>query len=132
MKAWGCMNYNIPCGVIVFAETRGKARSLAMTQEGLDGSEWTEIDVKRLPKLDKDFDVACILDWQDGRQTYYEAGWWGEDGAPMCVRCERYEYAEIPESYCDEELGDELVCVACMKKQTQTLPIPTEGSEPCS
>ena len=112
MKAWSAMDYNAQCGYIVFAETRGKARLLAMREPGLDSSEWVDIDVKRMPDFDGKREKPCALDWQIDARLYYEACWWPDFGAPECEGCGRYEYPSIPESsVTDTEEG--AYCVAC-------------------
>jgi len=99
MKAWGCSDDE--CGVIVFAATRGKARTLAHQASGcFDCAEWTEISVTRIPALDGRRDAEYIADWYVDQRMYYESGWYSEgQDNPQCTTCGLYEYAGIPESH---------------------------------
>jgi hypothetical protein len=120
MKAWSCMDYGVGCGVIVLAETRGKARALARAG-GLDGSEWVDVSVTRLPELDGIREVAGALDWQADERVYWEAGWWCEDpGCASCDTCGRYVYEGIPESrvVVDESGTDQ--CLDCLAGFAET------------
>lgn len=120
MKAWGCMDYNAECGVIVFAETRGKARSIAKGCAGLEDSEWCDIEVRRIKSLDGERTEAGDLDWHKDERLYYEAGWYAEDGARSCDCCGLYEYDSIPESTIAEtEEGD--ICAACSAEDIDPL-----------
>ena len=38
------------CATVVFAENRGKAKSLAMASEALEGVEFLDLEVCRLPQ----------------------------------------------------------------------------------
>lgn len=113
MKAFGCNNYDFPCGVIVFAETQGKARSMAHGEPGFDSTEWIDIDARRLPNLDGKRGSECVLDWQDDARIYYEAGWYPEEGAPLCDICGKHEYDSIPESEVIETGEGRFICVSC-------------------
>lgn len=48
---------------IVFAETAGKARSIAMHTDACCDAEFTEIEVRRCPKADSQYDGSSELDW---------------------------------------------------------------------
>jgi len=112
MKAWGCMDYEAECGYIVFAETRGKAHSLVMGEDGFDCSEWTDVNVRRIKEIDGRINAECVADWQKNVRLYYEARWFPEQGASSCDWCSLYRYDEIPESHIEEtDEGD--LCVTC-------------------
>ena len=112
-KAFACNNYDFPCGCIVFATSRGKARSIAAGQPGFEGLAWIEIEVQRIKAIDDMCDTACVLDWHKDARTYYEQGWSPEEGAASCDCCGLYQYDEFPESTVKEtEDGD--MCLACI------------------
>jgi len=120
VKAWSCMNYELPCGVIVFAETRGQARSMALGTDGFDCCEWIDIAPTRLKELDGKRTEAGVLDWHTGSRIYYEAGWWPEEGASSCDCCGLYQYDGIDESIVSEtENGDE--CAQCAAENIDPL-----------
>ncbi|MFA7333498.1 MAG: hypothetical protein WC130_04300 [Kiritimatiellia bacterium] len=113
MKSWGCCDYEAECGCIVFAETRGKARAEAMRHEGFDCSDWADVEVRRLPKLDGLRDTPCALCWTKDARIYYEAGWRGQAEDPVCEVCGLYEYEEFPESHVTET-DDGMMCASCL------------------
>lgn len=53
MKAWLVREKDEFCATVVFAETRGKARALALHTEACEDADWLDIDVYRRPNLDK-------------------------------------------------------------------------------
>jgi len=118
MKAWSVMDYGAECGYIVFAETRGKARAAAMGCAGLDCSEWNDVEVRRIPKLDGKRNAPCVLDWEKDGRIYYEAGWYPIDGAPSCDCCGLFEYDEFPESRVTET-DDGFMCAACIAHEAR-------------
>ena len=120
MKAWSVNDYNAECGYIVFAETRGKARSLAMGEAGLDTSEWTDVEVRRMKTLDGRRTEECVLDWQKDVRIYYEAGWYESPDSCSCSHCERHEYQSLPESKVTETSDGQFLCVACHAIQITT------------
>jgi hypothetical protein len=64
MKAWLVRNEIDCCATVVFAETRGKARALALHTDTCEDLNFIEIVVNRLPKADKYYKKGKIeLDW---------------------------------------------------------------------
>lgn len=53
MKAWLVRQKDEFCATVVFAETRGKARALALLTDACEDADWLDIDVYRRPNLDK-------------------------------------------------------------------------------
>jgi hypothetical protein len=120
MKAWAVSDYDAEVGVIVFAETDGKAKSLAKGHEGFEYSDWTDLSVRRVEKLDGKKESECVADWTADARMYYESGFFPEDGAPMCDWCGLYEYDEFPESRVTDwgDADDEArVCAACVEHE---------------
>jgi len=99
--------------LIVFAETRGKARSEAMQHEGFDCSEWKDVEVRRLPNLDGIRNEQCALSWWKNARIYYEAGWRPQPETIGCDVCGLYEFDEFPESKVTET-DDGMLCASCM------------------
>ena len=53
MKAWLVREKDEFCATVVFAETRGKARALALYTEYCEGADFCDIEVNRKPQMDK-------------------------------------------------------------------------------
>ena len=68
MKAWLALNKTDDEGAmaIVFAETAGKAKALALHTAACEDSNFTDISVSRMPKADKMYKPGKIeMDWND-------------------------------------------------------------------
>lgn len=50
---------------IVFAETAGKAKALALNTDTCEGLEFTDISARRAPKLDAAYRGRWEMDWWD-------------------------------------------------------------------
>ena len=50
---------------VVFAETSGKAKAIAITTDAFNDYEFTEISARRVPKLDKYYRGLNEMDWFD-------------------------------------------------------------------
>lgn len=99
MKAWFVREKDGFCATVVFAETRGKARALARCTDACEDSDFCDIEVHRLPNIDKYYkDGKTEMDWynpQDRIILVKECGF----------QCESVEYADCDEcsakGYCD-------------------------------
>ena len=112
MKAWSVTEKEEGLGVIVFAETRSKAKTLGRTSAGLDEADWVYISATRMPELDGLKEESCVLDWSENVRIYWNAKWYSDiDNMRCCDDCGRYWYEDIPESFIDES-G---ICVDCQK-----------------
>lgn len=67
LKAWAVRSEDYETGCVVFAETRGKAHRLGVSE--LD-EEWTSIRVKRAPEFDE------LAPGPVTRLDYIARGWW--------------------------------------------------------
>lgn len=66
MKAWLVREKDEFCATVVFAETRGKARSRAMATDCCEDTPFCDIEVCRLPQVDKCYkDGKTEMDWFD-------------------------------------------------------------------
>ena len=64
MKAWLVREKDKFCATIVFAETRGKARALAINTEACEDAKFTDIEVSRQPQMDKYYtEGKKEMDW---------------------------------------------------------------------
>lgn len=101
MKAWLVRENGEFAAIVVFAETRGKARALAMHTEALEDVSFCDIEAYRRPALDKYYvDGKKEMDWfnskdrialvKDGGFVCDPDFWEWED----CERCPEKEYCD--------------------------------------
>lgn len=66
MKAW-LVNEKYESGsAVVFAETRGKAKSLALCTSCCEDANFCDVEVNRAPEMDKYYvDGKTEMDWSD-------------------------------------------------------------------
>lgn len=68
MKAWLVKERDGEDATVVFADTRGKARSIAMHTEACEDAEFCDIEVHREPQMDKYYTSGKIeMDWYDDK-----------------------------------------------------------------
>ena len=68
MKAWLVREKDEFCATVVFADTRGKARAMALRTECCEGADFCSIEVNRQPQMDKYYtDGKRELDWEDSQ-----------------------------------------------------------------
>ena len=99
MKAWLVREKDEFLATVVFAETRGKARSIARYTNACEDCGFCDIEVHRKPNMDKYYkDGKMELDWeipQDRIALVKELGF----------QCAEIEYADCDEcsakGYCD-------------------------------
>lgn len=102
MKAWRVREKDEFCATVVFAETRGKARALALHTETCEDANFCDIEVNRRPSLDKYYvEGKTELDWlksadrialvKDGGFTCDRDYWEPED----CERCPATEWCDM-------------------------------------
>lgn len=66
MKAWVVREKDEFCARVVFAETSGKAKFLALGTEPLEDAEFCSIEVRRVPEMDKYYkEGKTYMDWFD-------------------------------------------------------------------
>lgn len=99
MKAWLAREKDVFSCAVVFAETRGKARALARLTSACEDSDWCDIEVNRLPKIDKYYkEGKTEMDWDNPKDRFILV-------KECSFRCERVEYAECEEcsakEFCD-------------------------------
>lgn len=68
MKAWLVRERDGEGATIVFAETRGKARALAMHTEACEDAEFVDVEVIRRPQMDKYYTEGKMeMDWLNSK-----------------------------------------------------------------
>ena len=66
MKAWICRDkYECAYSTVVFAETRGKARAFARYTDACEYVDFVDIEVHRVPQMDKYYRGKNEMDWFD-------------------------------------------------------------------
>lgn len=103
MKAWIVREKDEFCATVVFAETRGKARSIAMHTEICEGADFCNIEVRRKPQMDKYYkEGKTEMDWCNGNDRIAlvkECGFHCEDTeSGECDDCPAKIYCEEAKS----------------------------------
>lgn len=66
MKAWQVYTIDEQYSAVVFAETRGKAKAIALSRDEFEEAQYTDIMAQRLPKADKQYrDGKREMEWHD-------------------------------------------------------------------
>lgn len=65
MKAYSVRDKNSDYSTVVFAETSGKAKAIAITTDAFNDYEFTEISARRIPELDKYYRGLDEMDWNN-------------------------------------------------------------------
>lgn len=66
MKAWLVREKDEFSATIIFAETRGKAKSLALGTECLENADFCNVEAYRVPQMDKYYkEGKTEMDWLD-------------------------------------------------------------------
>lgn len=114
MKAWLVKDKDQFGATVVFAETRGKARALALCTEACEDVDFCDIEVRRRPNLDKYYrEGKKEMDWynskdrialvKDGNFTCDPDYWEPED----CDVCPAKQYCDRYQDYLTEKGGEE-------------------------
>ena len=95
MKAWQ-VNGEDGYSVVVFAETRGKARVIAMGEDACEDMKFIDIKPYRLPIADHLYKNRCVMDWDNDEDRMFlvkECEWSCVDGfEDDCEYCKCREY----------------------------------------
>ena len=91
MKAWKVNDIHDDFySEVVFAETRGKAKSIAQCTDICEDSLYTDIRVIRVPELDKEYRGHDVMDWYDDEDklALIQNGWHCDEVWPdECINC---------------------------------------------
>ena len=106
-------NGDIYDAIVVFAETRGKARAYAANHEVFDDFTFTDIHVRRCPDLDEYYHGKPEMDWLDMndriamvRHGNFVCTYELSNTELDCNNCGATEYCERYQSIHEED-GDE-------------------------
>lgn len=92
MKAYTVSDNNGEYGaIIVFADTPGKARQIAMHDDTFEECEWTELRVRRFKEYDQ---------YYEGKET--ADFWMDEEHRVRLVRDFGWSCIEVFERYCED------------------------------
>ena len=93
MKVWICrLLPDRDCATVVFAETRGKAKVVAMKSDSLgDDAEFLDVEVQRIKELDQYYRGRDEMDWffADDRVAMVKFGGFSCDPDVMWEDCEK-------------------------------------------
>lgn len=101
MKAYYATDIMYEYGYLVFAESRGEAKSKAFGKEGLCYGDFTDIRVRRIPEADqywKEFGDRDLWETRRGQEVLRSLGWYGTEEPIYCEECGLGEFDLIPES----------------------------------
>jgi len=98
--------------VVVFAETAGRAKALALGTDTFPSSDWdfTELSARRVPSLDKYYHGDWEMDWykdEDRLALIKDAGYQCDEDSfdpDECEKCVGKDYCSRYEEYLDEEV----------------------------
>ncbi len=100
MKAYYAMDKQNDEGscTVVFAESRGKAKAIAITTDTCEDAEYINIQCRRLPELDKYYKGRTEMDWNNDKDRIIlvKHGWhclyecYDGDLCPAKEWCEQY------------------------------------------
>lgn len=83
---------------VVFAETRGKAKSMARYTEACCDCDFTDIQVKRFPEADSRYSGEYRLDWNNPDDRLFlvkDAGFYCKDAEQnLCTECCAFNFCE--------------------------------------
>ena len=113
IKAYKCREEYEGYSTIVFAETAGKARYIAMQSGSLgEENEFKDISVRRVPALDGFYKGKNEMDWYDPDDRLAmvkEVGYQCDDDSfdpEDCRKCSAQEYCTKWEEYTEEVKQD--------------------------
>lgn len=97
MKAWLVREKDEWCATVVFAETSGKAKVIAMQTEACEDADFCDIEVRRKPQMDKYYvEGKTEMNWlnsNDRIALVKECGFHCEYIEPeYCEKCSAKEY----------------------------------------
>ena len=95
------------CATVIFAESAGKAKSIALSTECCCDSDFINLEVYRLPHIDKYYKSGKVeMDWynpEDRIALVTEAGFHCHYiELPECKQCPAREYCEDWQEYLEE------------------------------
>lgn len=95
MKAYRAYEEGGECATIVFAETVGKAKSIAQNCDACEGADWVNIRVNREPAADRLYKGGVEIDWYDNETRLIlvrDLGWRCAEPSWECEGCAAKEF----------------------------------------
>lgn len=113
MKAWLVKEKDEYCATVIFAETRGKAKALAMATDVCEDANFCDIEVRRMPQADKYYkEGKKELDWFIPKDRIALVKDCGFSCAPDyfdpedCEHCPAKKYCDRYQDYITEKGGE--------------------------
>lgn len=110
MKAWYARVSGKHDATVVFAETAGKAKSVALSTDCCEYADFCDIEVRREPQLDKYYvDGKKEMDWSNPNDRialvkecgiYCDTEYWERE---HCVKCAANEYCDYYQDILESE-----------------------------
>lgn len=109
MKAWLVREKDEFCATVVFADTRGKAKAIALETECCEDASFTDIEVRRVPQMDKYHEdgkrVMCWENPQDRVALVRDCGFVCDYDALYSGDCECCSAKGYCDQYADRKDG---------------------------
>lgn len=128
MKAWFVKEKDAFCATVVFAETRGKAKYLALSTDTCEDASFCDIEVRRMKELDKYYkEGKWELDWENPADRIALV----KDGGFVCDP-DYYDWEDCAvcpaKEYCDyhKDRMAEMECLFCVNSMSADAPDGTE------
>ena len=106
MKAWIVKEKGEFCSAVVFAENRNRAKSIAQTTDACEDVEYINIEARRLPEADSQYNGRSEMDWNDPDDRLFlvkNCGFRCEYIEPYdCSKCSAKEYCEMYQDELEE------------------------------
>lgn len=96
VKAYICTDKRNPVYfTVVFAKTRGRAKSVAQTTECLHNTPFIYVVAKRIPQLDDAYRFYPVMNWKSGHdrvRLVRDAGFVCDAAREECNKCSAFEW----------------------------------------
>jgi len=118
MKAWVVTSDVVEVSVIVFAETRGRAKTLALKTDWLHAEDYADLRCRRESRLDAMAQQRgeTVIDGSSPtcQRTMRGLGWYEIEGRYQeCGECGLHEWDQVPESQLTDT-GEGYICAGCL------------------
>lgn len=86
---------------VVFAESRGKARALALSTDCCEDAKFIDISVRRLPAADNQYKGRFEMNWDNSEDRLFlvkECGWYCDSeyrNYASCDKCSAKQYCDV-------------------------------------
>ena len=112
LKAYNVGEIDGDCAVIIFAESRNRAKSQGTLREECGCVDYIELSARRVPEVDGLADKPGIMSWDGNEKTYRDLRWIPHDTSGFCQSCGLYDFEGLPESY----LNEDEICAECAQR----------------